>query len=116
MKITSGETGLKKAEKRLERVKRFYRHFSVYIVVNIILFGVYLTLYNQFNWQEITDPDFQYWWMVNLISTPLLWGLGVLIHGLFALNVIKFHKKGSTPSFMKKWEERQIQKYLEKDN
>ncbi|EAR01671.1 2TM domain-containing protein [Maribacter sp. HTCC2170] len=112
----NGRVLLKKAEKRVDGIKRFYRHLSVYIAVNIVLVGVYATLYNQFNWQDIIDPDFHYWWMINLVSTPLLWGVGVLIHGLFAFNVIKSNKTKSASGFIKKWEERQIKKYLEKNN
>lgn len=113
---TNGAVQLKKAEKRLEKVKNFYRHFIVYIAINIILFGAIVTLYNQLGWQEIEDENFQYWYKINLISTPLIWGLGVLIHGLVVFNSFKFSKKGFILNFVKKWEERQIQKYLDSEN
>ena len=113
---TSGAVQLNKAKKRLERVKNFYRHFIVYIAINIILFGAIVTLYNQLGWQEIEDENFQFWYKINLISTPLIWGIGVLIHGLVVFNSIKFSKKGLFLNFVKKWEERQIQKYLDSEN
>lgn len=113
---TNDAVQLKKAEKRLERVKNFYRHLIVYIAINIILFGAIITLYNQLGWQEIEDDNFRYWYKINLISTPLIWGLGVLIHGLVVFNSFKFRKKGLILNFVKKWEERQIQKYLDNEN
>jgi len=111
---TNSTMQLRKAEKRLERVKNFYRHLIVYIAINIILFGAIITLYNQFGWEDIHDQNFQYWFMINIFSTPLLWGVGVLIHGLVVFNSSKFSLKRLKPEFMKKWEERQIQKYLDK--
>ncbi len=114
---TNSAMQLKKAERRLERVKNFYRHFIVYIAINIILFVSIVTLYNQLGWQDVDDQNFQFWYKINLISTPLLWGVGVLIHGLVVFNAFKFNKKGlTTPKFFKKWEERQIQKYLDNQN
>jgi hypothetical protein len=113
---TNGASALKKAEKRLERVKNFYRHLIVYIVINIILIGVFATLYNQFGWHAIDDQNFQFWYLINIISTPVLWGAGVVIHGLVAFNSFKFSKKAITPNFLIKWEERQIQKYLDNQN
>ncbi len=113
---TNSVMQLKKAEKRLERVKNFYRHFIVYIAINIVLFGAFITLYNQMGWQDVDDQNFQYWYGINLISTPLIWGVGLLIHGLVVFNAFKFSLKRLKPEFLKKWEERQIQKYLDNED
>ena len=105
----------KKAKRRVERIKKFYRHLSVYVVINIILFGIKVSLYDQLDGQGVVDQGFQNWYSLNLFITPLLWGLGVVIHGLVAFKYLSFTKKGLTPSFIKKWEERQLQKFIEED-
>ncbi len=116
MKESNREAVLyKKAKSRVERIKKFYRHLSVYVVINIILFGVKVSLYDQLGGQGVVDQGFHGWFRLNLFITPLLWGLGVVIHGLVAFKYLNFTKKGLTPSFIKKWEERQLQKFIEKD-
>ena len=116
MKESNKEVVLyKKAKSKVERIKKFYRHLSVYLVINIILFGVKVSLYDQLGGQEVVDQGFQNWYGLNLFITPLLWGLGLVIHGLVAFKFLNFTKKGLTPSFIKKWEERQLQKFIEED-
>ena len=116
MKESNKEVVLyKKAKSRVEGIKKFYRHLSVYVVINIILFGVKVSLYDQLGGQGVADHGFQNWYSLNLFITPLLWGLGLVIHGLLAFKYLSFTKKGLTPGFIKKWEERQLQKFIEKD-
>jgi hypothetical protein len=58
-----------------------------------------LTLHNFGN-----DNDF---WSFPTFVTPLFWGIGLAFH---ALNTFQ-----ARPFLGKKWEERMIQKYIEKD-
>ncbi|MBT8297229.1 MAG: 2TM domain-containing protein [Maribacter sp.] len=117
MKKGSKETDLyAEAKRKLELVKIFYRHLRVYIVINIILFGLAISLYNQLGGQEVADKGFQDWFMLNLWITPILWGLGLFIHGLVVFKSQHFTGISLTPGFIKKWEERQIQKILEKQD
>ncbi|NNK74427.1 MAG: 2TM domain-containing protein [Maribacter sp.] len=117
MKKGSKETDLyAEAKRKLELVKIFYRHLRVYIVINIILFGLAISLYNQLGGQEVADKGFQDWFMLNLWITPILWGLGLFIHGLVVFKSQLFTSISLTPGFINKWEERQIQKILEKQD
>ncbi len=85
---------LKRAKKRVEELKGFYIHFSIYIVINaFILVNIYLN----------TD----YFWQWHHFFTLIGWGIGVGFHGAKVF--------GFNPMFGKKWEERQIQKYIDKD-
>ncbi len=98
----------KKALKRVKKIKRFYRHLTVYIVVNIFLvyFGLRGVDFLEINSPEV-DANVVFWLFWNVLSVPILWGIGLLIHGLCV-----FKPKSN---IVKRWEERQLQKILEKD-
>ncbi len=89
---------LKRARKRVEELKGFYIHFSVYIVINsFILLNIFI--------RSLSEGDS--FWAFGTFFTPFFWGIGLAFH---AAKVFHFN-----PIFGKKWEERQIQKYIEKD-
>ena len=92
------EEKLKRAKKRIEQIREFYTHLAVYIVVNLIIAAVNL---NQFGWR--TEDG--YLWAI--FSTPVFWGIGLAFHAL--------HVFGINGIFGKKWEERQIAKFMEQD-
>ncbi|MCK0156984.1 2TM domain-containing protein [Cellulophaga sp. F20128] len=87
---------LERAKKRVEKIKGFYIHFTVYILVNLFIVGS--ILYNS-GW----DDFFHF----GTFFTPFFWGIGVLAHYSKAF--------GYMPFFGKNWEQRQIEKYMEKD-
>ena len=87
-----------RAKKRVDELKGFYIHATVYAVINtIILVNIFVR----------TDFKQENFWQFGHFFTPLFWGIGLLFHGLkvFDLN----------PFFGKAWEERQIKKYMEED-
>ncbi len=97
-----------KAKKRVEELKGFYAHVRVYIIVNVLLILIKGDFFDFIIGNtENTDPNFLYWLDVNVILTPILWGIGLLIHAIVVFRY-KF-------TFFKKWEDRQIQKYLEEE-
>ncbi|MGB5428748.1 2TM domain-containing protein [Eudoraea sp.] len=89
---------LERAKKQVDAIKGFYIHLAVYIVINaFILVNVYIrTMYDGGNF-----------WNLSTFFTLLFWGIGLAFHGAHVFNF--------NPFFGKKWEERQIQKYIEKD-
>ncbi len=86
-----------RAAKRVKRIKSFYSHLVVYVVINIMV--VIINIQNldagesYFKWQNFTTFGF--------------WGIGLLIHGLSVF----------MPDFIlgKNWEERKIKEYMEKE-
>ena len=87
---------LERARKKVESIKGFYKHFLVYLIVNIIaLVYKYLTL-------EAGEEFFSF----NTFNMAFFWGLGVLFHaiGVFGPNVF----------LGRDWEERKIQEYMER--
>lgn len=91
-----------RAKAQIKKLKGFYIHFTVYILVNIFLSSVILSekMYNG-------DSFFEAIWNFESFSTALFWGIGLLFHAIrvFSLN----------PLFSKDWEDRQIKKYMEED-
>jgi len=85
---------LKRAKKRVDQIKGFYIHFSIYIIINaFILINIYLN-----------TNDFWFW---GHFTTLISWGIGVAFHAakVFGFNLL----------FSKSWEEKQIKKYMDKD-
>lgn len=80
-----------RAKKRVENLKAFYIHLTIYILVNLMLFSI-----------NITSDSSKLWFLYPLGG----WGIGIVIHGLttFPFGI-----------FGKEWEERKIKEYMEKD-
>lgn len=99
-----------KAKKRVEDIKGFYQHLIVYLLVNIglIVLRSPIMVFFADNTPPRADENFLEWLDLNLLVTPLVWGIGLLIHGIAVF--------GATPGFVKKWEKRKINEYLEEDN
>ncbi|WBL21018.1 2TM domain-containing protein [Zunongwangia sp. HRR-M8] len=81
------------ARKKVKKIKDFYTHLMVFIVVNLFLFGV--------NWYTI---DLQYPWFLWVLFG---WGIGL------AFDYLKAFDKN--PMFNKDWEERKINEYMNKE-
>lgn len=85
------------AQKRVKQLRGFYSHLLVYLVINgIILALIYRGL-------GPNEPFFKW----EHFTTLFFWGIGLVAHGLpvFMPNII----------FGKKWEQRKIQEYMDKD-
>ncbi len=85
------------AYKRVKKVKGFYTHAIVYVVINVMIVIA--------NIQDL-DAGESYFQIHNFF-TAFFWGMGLLAHGLsvFLPNMIL----GSN------WEERKIQELIEKE-
>ena len=89
---------LKRAKKRVEEIKGFYIHLAVYVVVNtFIIINIVLNNYGN-------GGNF---WSFQSFVTPIFWGIGLAFHGL--------HTFQKNPLFGKKWEEKMIQTYIDKE-
>ena len=92
------EDKLVRAKKRLDELKGFYIHLTVYLGVNaFILINIAL--------RSLKDGDT--FWHFGTFVTPVFWGIGLLIHALGAFRINPFFGKG--------WEKKQIQKYMDED-
>ena len=100
-------TSYERARKRVDDIKGFYGHLTAYIIVNAVL----LLARGKFHFMLLSkgalgDPEFLNWLDWNVYGTPIVWGIALGIH---ALSVFV-----KNPFLGKSWEERQIEKYMNK--
>lgn len=93
--ITDERYGM--AYKRVKRIKGFYIHFLVYILVNLFII---VSKYN-----NLTDG--QHLFTFENFSTALFWGIGLLAHGLSVF--------GKNLFFGQDWEEKKIKELMNKE-
>lgn len=86
------------AYKKVKRMKGFYVHVVVYVLVNSFL------LILSFNKSEVGVENFWRWQTWN---TVFFWGIGLIAHGVSVF--------GGYLIFNKDWEERKIRELIEKD-
>lgn len=86
------------AAKRVKRIKSFYVHLLIYILVNIFIIA------SNFIRNSNDEPLF---WSWQTFSTALFWGIGLVAHGLSVF--------GKNLFFSSNWEEKKIQKLIDKD-
>lgn len=97
---------LRRARKRLEALKGFYKHLLVYIIVNIAIFIVKSNILEFFQDQS-PDKNFIEWLDWNILIVPFFWGIGLLFH---AVKVFQYKFP-----FIKNWEDRQLKRFIDKD-
>ena len=93
--LTPDEIKYQQALKRVKRIKGFYTHLMVYVVINIGLLIV--------NHNNATEN----FWRWQTFSTVLFWGIGLFGHGLSVF----------IPTMLlgKDWEEKKIKELMEKE-
>jgi 2TM domain len=91
------ENRLKKARKKVEAIKGFYKHLAAYVLVN-----TFLIVMHAIN----LEPGEQFWTWGTFI-TALSWGVGLLAHWLSVFS--------RTLLFNKDWEDRKIQEYMDRE-
>lgn len=92
---------LERAKKRLEELKGFYWHLAAYLGVNtfITISTIVGRMSDGEKFLDVLDfGSFAVWFF---------WGVGLFFHALKVFSV--------NPIFSKGWEERQIQKYIDRD-
>lgn len=106
----------KRAKKRVENEKGFYNHLTVYIVINIVIICVNRFVYIN-NDNTFTDKGFIEWLHWNLLATPVLWGIGLFIHGICVFKKKTYLSKMFKKSiFGPEWEKRKIKELMDKED
>lgn len=83
-----------RAKERVAELKKFYRHFTSYLLVII---GLAALNYWTDGWRNL-------WFLWVAFG----WGIGVLSHAVGTFNL--------NPFFGKNWEKRKIQEFMDKQN
>ncbi len=98
MELTNQKNTLayRKASKRVKKLKGFYSHLIIYVLVNILL--IFLNL------EDIRRQDTLWSW--ELWSTPFFWGIGLAAHAISVFSPMR--------SFGSDWEEKKTRELMEK--
>jgi len=94
------ESNLKfiKAKNRVEKLKKFYNHLAIYIIINLIITGFKISD-NLDSWDNFINELIS----IDVLSSWTVWGLVLLIHFI-------------SIAFFQGWEERKIEAYMNKEN
>lgn len=90
------ELKMERARRKVRSLKRFYKHLTVYLIINIALLVVKAA-----NLEP--GEDFVSW---NTFNTAFWWGIGLLFHAFGVFGPDVFLGNG--------WEERKIKEYMDR--
>lgn len=99
---TNNKEKLERAKKRVEGLKGFYIHLAVYIIINTFISTMKI-VQNMSDGESFNDA----FWDFGTFAVWFFWGIGMFFHGV---KVFSYN-----PFFGKNWEQKQIQKYMDKD-
>ena len=91
----------KKVKKRIHDIKKFYKHFSVYLVINLFFIG--RRIYKDIDYGSSVTEAFM---DLNNYNFFFWWGVGLIIHGVLVF--------GAPKIFSKNWEQRKIEEMMNK--
>ena len=82
MEIKTTNSKRRRAKERVKKLKGFYNHLAIYLVINCVFIcvNIYRALDDITN---ISDPNFFKWMKFNTFSTAIFWGIGLFIHAVF---------------------------------
>ncbi|ARV10721.1 hypothetical protein BTO05_04475 [Winogradskyella sp. PC-19] len=102
MKNQESISKFQRAKNRVEKLRKFYSHLTVYLVINSIITG--FKVYNNLDsWDAFTADLFSF----STLSSWIIWGLILLVHA-FTVFIL--------PSLLGyDWEERKIQQIMEEE-
>ncbi|WP_411894583.1 2TM domain-containing protein [Winogradskyella sp. A2] len=94
MKGKNSNLSYTKAKNRVERLKGFYNHLGIYLVVNLVLTG-FKVWGDLNNWDDFINEIIS----INVLSTWVIWGIFVVLHFL-------------SVKYGQAWEERKIEQFM----
>lgn len=97
------ETTYLQAEKKVKRIKNFYNHLQIFVIMMVVLAVFSNTIFNFFE-NNIHNTGTLKWVRTNIWVNSLLWALGVLIHGLYVFK--------SKITFLNDWENKKVKEFM----
>jgi ABC-type multidrug transport system fused ATPase/permease subunit len=102
MKNFNQEDAYSRAKHKVDKLKGFYKHLSVYIIINALIFGMKI-IRNLTHGETLSEAFFD----IDFYGIWLFWGIGLAFHAFSVFGVVPF--------FGQNWEENKIKKYMEDD-
>jgi hypothetical protein len=105
MESNMNKNTYKQAEKRVKRIRIFYNHLQVFVIIMapILLFSDAIIGFFE---SYIDNGNTLEWVKVNIWINALLWFIGVAIHGLFVFK--------DKVNFIDKWEKSKVDELMNK--
>ncbi|WP_269237051.1 2TM domain-containing protein [Flavobacterium flavigenum] len=97
------DESFERAYKKIKRIKGFYSHLKIYLIVNAII--IFSNINRDFVGNRFDESGLFEW---HTYSTAFFWGIGLLIHA--------FTVFGPDLFFGSDWEQKKIQKYMNKES
>lgn len=102
------------ASKKVEGIRDFYSHIAVYIPVSILMIISAPFAVDYLEARGLTDPEALRWVRLNFYIIPLIWLVVLMVHGVVAYWYrLGPRIEGYKPGFLKRWEARQIRRFLD---
>ncbi len=102
MEDYSKEDRYLRAKERVKKLKGFYWHLAVYIIVNM-----FLTIGKITGEMSHGKTFIEAFWDFGTFAIWVFWGIGVFFHGLKVF--------GPTLFFGKDWEQRKMNEFIDED-
>jgi hypothetical protein len=97
------ESTYKQAEKRVKRIRNFYNHLQIFVIIMVAILLFSNAIIGFFE-SYIDNGNTLEWVKVNIWINVLFWFIGVAIHGLFVfkdkVNLIDKWEKNKVDEFM----------------
>jgi len=95
---------LERAQLRVAQIRRFYRHVGVFVIINVALLLSKDQMTIAFLGEKAMDhPEAMNWIYWNIY----IWAAILAVHALYVF--------GNVPFFIKKWEKRQIERFMKEE-
>ncbi|KAB1159635.1 MULTISPECIES: 2TM domain-containing protein [Tenacibaculum] len=91
-----------KARKRVEDIKKFYKHLTFYILINLVFIG-----YRIFKDIDYGSTFVEAFTDISNYKIFFWWGVILILHGVSVF--------GKDLLFNKEWEERKVKEYMDKN-
>jgi uncharacterized membrane protein (DUF485 family) len=103
MKKNTNNTTYKEVEKNVKRMKNFYNHVQIFVIMMLVLL-LFSDIIVSFFEARITNPNSLNWIKANIWVNAVLWLFGLIIHGIY---VFKFKA-----NFIDKWEQTKMEELM----
>jgi len=98
----SNDEQYRAAYKKVKRIRDFYSHLQIYLVVNVLI--IFFDLNRDFIGTSFNTKDLFEW---STYSTAFFWGIGLLAHGISVF--------GKDVFLGDNWEAKKIQEIMNKE-
>lgn len=103
MEKSTKQIAYKKAEKRVKKIRNFYNHLQIFVVMMIVV-ALFSNTFIAFFEARIANSESLEWIKANIWMNALLWLIGLVVHGLFTFR----YKIG----FVENWKNKKVEELM----